>query len=142
MRRYLLAPALALLVGCGDSNGITEPPPATLTGEWTFSAPALIAGTMSCEISGMVLTLSQTGDDVTGASQGGTITCRDGQTSNSRELSAFVVEGSEMEGDVELSIGPALTVVGTFTGSAITGTATIQDVFGPQYTGAFTATRR
>jgi hypothetical protein len=29
-----------------------------------------------------------------------------------------------------------------FTGDAITGTATIQDVFGPQYTGALTATRR
>jgi hypothetical protein len=144
LRFPLLSAVLLLLAACGDSP--TAPPPATLTGTWLYAAPALVNADMTCTIEGLRLNLVQNGSAVTGTTSAGTIVCRQGATSSSRDINPFQVFGTLEGSNVQLNIGPSqatsvLTSQGTFAGNTVTGNAVIQDLFGPPFTGAFTATR-
>lgn len=69
---FVLLPALG---GCEAVFG----PSARLEGDWTYSAASLTGGGWRCQITGMVLTLQQSGNQFSGSARGGEMECVRGE---------------------------------------------------------------
>jgi len=80
MRRDIVLFGLILCIGCDDD--LTGPVMPDLTGEWSYSATNLRApgspGGVSCNVSDVTLSITQTGERITGTYSGGAVTCSNG----------------------------------------------------------------
>ena len=125
-----LSIALATLaVACGDSTG----PSADLTGAWGFSASNLSGGGVSCNVSGVTLTLTQSNGSFSGSYSSGTLACTGPGGSFSDTFSGgIVVNGSiSSTGAVTFNLDTSdFQLTGTVSGNSMSGTATIRVDFG------------
>ena len=81
MRRGIIPFGVILCIGCADdSTGPARMP--DLNGQWTYSATNVRApgdsGGVTCNVSGLTLSITQAGDLLSGTYSGGTVRCSDG----------------------------------------------------------------
>ena len=77
MRRVWLLLGTLTLGSCNNAAA----PIANLAGLWSYSAPNLQDGSVSCDLTGVTLILEQTGASFTGTYNGGVLTCGTGADS-------------------------------------------------------------
>jgi hypothetical protein len=61
-----------MLSACGDSTGPKSP---NLAGSWSYNATNLAGGGLSCSVSGVIVSISQTDNTFTGTYSPGTLSC-------------------------------------------------------------------
>lgn len=136
---------LALLPALGGCEAVFGPS-ARLEGDWSFAASNLAGGGWRCQITGMLLTLQQSGNEFSGTARGGAMECVRGE--EDPVVSAFgsqpVVNG-RISGDViEFDIGTAdWHNRGRIEDGSMSGTSTVLPSLGidARLTGLFGAAR-
>jgi hypothetical protein len=119
---------MATLVGCGSD--VTSVKPGPLSGVWNYNATNLAQPGVTCSITGLSLTITQSGDTFTGTvASGGVVFCRSPARSDTEPLSVgdIVANGILNDGTVAFDIGSAtFHNVGSISGTSMSGKATIQ----------------
>lgn len=120
------------LSSCGEGNpfGLLGPEDVDLSGSWTYNSPNLVGtltgSAVTCSVSGMTLSLTQTGTAFSGTAAGGTFTCFDGSTPRSQPIAAVVANGQIDGKTVRFDFNaPNWRHTGTVSGSAMSGSVTL-----------------
>lgn len=144
--RKLLILALVLAAACGgDSSTAVN---TNVTGTWAYTVSNVSTTGVSCSLSNVRLTLTQTGSTFTGsASAGGVLTCSGFTGSSTTQLGGDVVANGTISGsNISFDIGTSdFHNAGTINGNSINGTVTLHINTGTQSltaTGSFTAVRQ
>jgi hypothetical protein len=147
VRRDVRVLLMAVVVGCGGDS--TTPTPAgQLSGVWMYSATNLTQPGVTCSLSGISMTLAQSGNTFTGTvASGGTVLCRSPAKSDAEPLSSDVVANGIVNGSsVEFDIGDVkLHNVGSISADSMSGRASLQVVTDngtSVLSGLFTAVKR
>lgn len=146
-RRFAFAMtlAIALVVGCGGDS--TNPTP-TVTGQWSYTATNVNGSGVSCNFTGVTLTLAQSGSTFTGSTIGGNVSCTaPGVAPLNESLSGDVIANGQVTGNaVQFDIGtPDIHNAGTLSGNSMSGTMTLRVATGTttiSLTGNFSAVRQ
>ena len=123
----VLASALAALAaGCGggDSTG----PKTNLSGNWIYSASNLSAGgSLTCNVSGVGVSITQSGSTFSGSYNGGTISCTDPSGTYGGAIgSGTVVNGALSGNSVSFDLDTSdWHDTGSVNGSSMSGTVVI-----------------
>lgn len=141
----LAAIAALSAAGCEAPFGIGS---AWVEGDWLYDATARSGSGVSCELTGVTLSLEQEGDAFAGTASGGEIVCFAGLSSSGASFGTHPVTRGTVEGDdvaFDFRAGD-ITHAGTVTGRSMTGTvAWTLDLGGPlgvvTLTGTFAAAR-
>jgi hypothetical protein len=123
---------LCWVLACGDGTGPAE---VNVTGIWTVTFSDLSGGGFSCSsIAPTTLTLTQTGETVSGAYNGGEVACSGPNGSFSFPAGSGDVVNGEVNGTtISFDLdSPEIHQSGTVTGSSMSGTATWQTFFGTE----------
>jgi hypothetical protein len=118
--------AIALVVGCG---GDSASPTQTVAGRWSYTATNVNGGGVSCNFTGVTLTLAQSGSTVTGSTVGGNVSCTaPGVPPLTESLSGDVIANGKVTGNaVQFDIGTSeIHNDGTLSGNAMSGTLTLR----------------
>ena len=129
IHRLLLLVVVAS-TACGDS---TEPPEhADLGGSWTYSATYSVnlgaLGTVGCSLSGVQVSLSQSGSSISGTGQGGESVCDspffplEPATAENPATILGTVDGNSVSIEVDSFV--LLSHEGTVSGNSMSGTVT------------------
>jgi hypothetical protein len=124
----LLALCVVALTACSDSDS-TGPETASLNGRWTYNASNISGGGMSCNITGVSFTLTQSGNTFTGTTLGGAISCSaPGVPTFSDNLGNDVIANGTINGtSVTFDIGtPDIHHTGAVSGSSMNGVVVIR----------------
>ena len=114
------------LAGCGggDSTG----PKTNLSGNWTYSASNLTAGTsVTCNVSGVGVSITQSGSTFSGSYGGGSISCTDATGTYGGTIgSGTVVNGAVSGNNVSFDLDTGdWHDTGTVNGGSMSGTVVI-----------------
>lgn len=143
MRPVLLL-AAALVVACGgDATG----PAPSVTGQWSYTATNISGSGITCNISGVSLSLTQSGSTFTGSTTGGDAACSGPGGSFDDALGGDVIANGQMTGNaVQFDIGTQdVHNAGTLSGNSMSGTVTFRIATGTStiiLTGNFSAVRQ
>jgi hypothetical protein len=124
MRAPMLAAAVLALVACGGDS--TGPNTSDVSGTWMYNATNLNGAGLSCSITNVTFSLTQTGSSFTGSTSGGTLSCTFAGESDSESLGNSTVANGQVDGTaIQFDIGSSdLHNAGTRDGKSITGTLT------------------
>jgi len=116
--------------GVGDPFGLLDAEDTDLSGSWTYSSPnldgTLVGSAVTCSVSGMTLSLTQTGTSFSGTAAGGTFTCFDGGPPMSQPLTAVVANGQVDGKAVQFDFNASnWRHTGTVSGSTMSGSVTL-----------------
>ncbi len=155
MATALLSVAALAACGGGGGDGPTEPSGpsnANVSGSWNYSAPNVsgLPSSPTCNISGVIMTLSQSGTSITGNYSGGRAFCSAPGvgTMLDETVQGAVASGTVSGNNVAFDFHTAgWRNTGTASGNSISGTVVFvlnHDASGGDYTltGSFTATKR
>lgn len=123
-RAALCLALLPALSGCEAVFG----PSARMEGTWSYAATSLAGGGWVCEVSGMVLSLQQYGNEFSGSATGGAMECVRGEEDPVvRTFGTQPVVNGRVSGDaVEFDIGtPDWHNRGRIEDGSMSGTSTI-----------------
>lgn len=144
----LVLPLFAAAVACGSDS--TAPSP--ITGTWDYSVANATDGTVTCNITGVVLDLTQDGPSVFGDASGGTISCTavGGGPPPAEFLPPSVLRGellgSFSAGHIDLNgLDTGYKHTGSLSGFTLSGPVVITDEIPDgvrELTGTYTAVRR
>jgi hypothetical protein len=139
MKRLLAVSIIVLLAAC---DGSTEPPKVNVTGNWAIAWPSMTgsggyAG-LTCSISGMTLSVTQTGQSFSGTYSSSTITCNGNAVA---ATAGVVVSGTVSGNSVSFDLDNATThQTGTISGNTMSGSAAWTDATG-SLSGTWSANR-
>lgn len=146
MKRTLRIVPLAFVVsfGCSDSTG---PKTAAVAGVWAYSATNVQGSGATCNSTGTVLTLTQSGATFSGSYAGGTLTCTTPLGPVQQQIPTGVVANGTISGSsVSFNFDTSdWSNTGSISGTTMTGTLVVRVVFGATsavLTGGFTATKQ
>jgi hypothetical protein len=146
MRRLMTIAGLLLMGACSSDS--TGPTVVSLTGNWSYSASNVSGSGVSCNISGVIATLTQTNNTFSGAISGGTVSCSaPGVATQTSALGGDIVANGHINGTaIDFDIGTSdYHNVGTISGNSISGTVTLRIVESGQtfiLTGQFAAVKQ
>lgn len=136
----------AMLTACGGTTGPTVP---TLNGAWTLNLTNLSGAGISCNATGMTMTLNQSATSFSGSFNGGVLTCVDGGQGFSDQIGNGTVLDGVVSGNlVAFDLGsPDLALNGTISGTSMSGGCTWRIDLGVPYgvivlSGSWGAARR
>ena len=116
--------------GCGgDAAGPEIPTYPNVAGTWTYNASNLSGAGGSCNVTGLILTISQSGGTFSGSYSGGNTSCVIGaQNYPAGPSSGTIVSGTVTEGGtISFDFDTAdWRNSGTIVGSSASGTATVR----------------
>lgn len=138
---------IVAVVACGDAA--TEPN-ANIVGAWDYTVTNLSSGSVTCNVTGTIMHLSQSGLTFAGSYFGGTLTCSPASVLSPAQSRIFVegairsgtVSGNSVSFDVD---SPDWQNTGTVSGTSISGTTVMRLVNGSStyiLKGMFSATKR
>ena len=136
----------AMAVACGGDSASSPTP--TVTGQWSYSATNVSGSGVTCNFTGVTLTLAQSGSTFTGTTTGGNVSCTaPGVAPLNESLGGDVIANGQITGNaVQFDIGGQdLHNVGTLSGNSMSGTVTISVPTGTTtviLTGNFSAARQ
>ena len=145
LRRVLAVLSVVLVAGCG---GDSTSPNADVSGLWTYNATNVVGGGITCSITNVSMTLTQSGTTFSGTvAAGGTLTCSSPSGSDTESLGNDVIANGLINGNgIQFDIGTQdLHNTGTLSGNSMSGTVTIRVATGTAtiiLTGNFTAVRQ
>ena len=113
-----------LLVGCGGDN--TGPSNVNVSGTWSTSFTNFSGSGLSCNATGIILQLSQSGTTFTGTYSGGTYTCTGpGGTGQAAGGSGTIINGTVNGSAVSFNADtPDSRFSGTVSGNSMSGQGT------------------
>jgi hypothetical protein len=126
VRRFLVLTLAAAIVGCGSDS--TTAPDISLSGRWTYSATNLTGSGIVCNVSGVIMNLTQNGTTITGTVSSGTVTCTGPGGTDTENLGNDVIANGQINGTaVQFDIGTSdVHNVGTLNGNSISGAVTLR----------------
>jgi hypothetical protein len=135
------------IAACGEASTNNLVSPNNVFGIWTYIANNVTSSGVTCNLTGVSMSLRQSGNTVTGSVTRGTSSCAfTGGSSNNALDGLTIVNGTINGHAVQFDIGtPDIHSVGTLTGNSISGMVTIHvTVKGSTtvLTGPFSATRQ
>lgn len=145
MRRGVTIVLAVAMCACNDS-AINEVD-TSMSGQWSYTVTDLTgAVNFTCSIQGAMISLMQSGGDLTGSVTGGTMSCQMPSGITVLPLSGGDITNSGIDGaSVQINFGnPNLKNVGTVSGNAMSGVVEARGILGTtaQLTGKFSATRQ
>lgn len=136
--------------GCGDSTGLRQ---ADISGSWTYSATYQVSlgplGRTTCSMSGVQVTVSQSGSTVSGTGHGGESLCdppvfdlEPATPEDPIEIMGTVDENSvSLEADGFVPLSHVGTISGNLMSGTVTGTGSLPGLGSISVTGAWSASR-
>jgi hypothetical protein len=141
MRRWLGLLVVALAAGGCSGDGPTGSNTTSVAGTWTYSVTNLSGGGLSCNISGVLLTLTQNGSNFQGTYTGGTLSCAG--LGSSGFTGGSVVSGTVAGNAVTFNFDDAdYHHTGTATSGSMTGSAILKLDATTTLAGTFSATKQ
>ena len=122
MKRLIFIALALAATACSDSTG---PKDANVAGSWTYNATNLAGGGLSCSISGVTVTISQSGSTFTGSYSTGSLSC--GSVGGANFAGGTVVSGTVSNNAVTFNFDTQdWTHAGSVSGSSIAGTTSVR----------------
>ncbi len=127
MKRLIQALLLAVAVGCGSDSSTS--PQTNLSGLWIYNATNIATTGLSCNLTGVQITLTQSGTTFSGSvAAGSLISCSGAGGTQSQVLGGDIIANGLLNGTaVQFDIGTQdIHNVGSLSGNSISGTVTIR----------------
>ena len=122
MKKSLFSILVVLLAACSDSTGPKE---ENVSGAWSYNATNLSGGGLSCSITGVTMTVSQSGTTFSGTYSPGTLSC--GSLGSTNFTGGTVVTGKVTGSGVSFNFDTQDWMHnGLISGNSISGTTTMR----------------